>query len=252
MPAQVWATLPSWNGSSTDEETGLGSSELPCVPSSPDSLLFELFGHAMAEDDIRCSQCLWTLATLSAQVGGCGVTKVSSFVFVLEKLVARIRSLEAISGYQGMILVGLRHLASLVRSRVPDAPGLAAVEDSVDGTIMQASESLGVIRHVSHALCASGDIESTRSNWALRLNSSEGRSLMLLAEPRHPDELFLLADIDRRTVRAVSGERCEINVALNEARDDFIKSAVIKAPINQPDIELVLTDEENDWMLEHL
>lgn len=252
MSAQVWAILPSWDGSPADEDTGLGSSELPCVPSSPGSLLFELFGHAMAERDIRCSQCLRSLAALSAQVGRHGVTKVSSFVIVLEKLVARIRRLEAVSGYQGMMLLGLKYLASLVRSRVPDAPGLAAVEDSLNVMMEQANESLGVIRHVSHALCVSGDIETTEADWALCLSSTEGRSLMLLAEPRHPDELFLLADLDNRTVRAVSCERCEINVMLNEARDDFIKSAVIKAPTDQPDIELVLTDEENDWMLEHL
>lgn len=165
---------------------------------------------------------------------------------------ARIRSLEAVSGYQGMILVGLRYLASLVRSRVPDAPGLAAIEASLDVIMEQANGSLGVIRNVSHALCASSGIETTEADWALRLESSEGCSLMILAEPRHPDELFLLADLEKKTVRAVSGERCESNVMLNEARDDFIKSAVIKTPTDQPHIELVLTDEENDWMLEHL
>lgn len=248
---QVWAILPSWNGSSADGETGLGSAELPCVSSSPDSLLFELFGHAVAEGDIRCSQCLLTLAALSAHVGRHGVTKVSSFVIVLEKLVARFRSLEAVSGYQGMLLLGLRYLASLVRSRVPDSPGLAAIEDSLDVMMKQASESLGVIRHVSDALCASGDVDTAGADWALRLDSTEGRSVMLLAEPRHPDDLFLLADLDKRTVRAVSCDRCEINVTPTEA-GGLLKSAVIKTPTGQPDIELVLTKEEDDWMLEHI
>lgn len=232
-----------------DEEIDLRSSELPCVPPSPDSLLFELFGHAMAEGDIRCSQCLRTLAVLSTQVGRHGVGKVSSFVIVLEKLVGRIRSLEAISGYQGMILLGMRYLASLVRSRVPNAPGLTAIEDGLDVMMEQANESLGVIHHVSHAMCVSGDIETTEADWALRLNSTEGHRLMLLSEPRHPDELFLLADVDKKTIRAVSGERCEMNA--NFEAGDLIKSAVIKTPPDQPDIELVLMDEEEDWMLGH-
>ncbi|KAK7723425.1 hypothetical protein SLS63_008837 [Diaporthe eres] len=250
-PAPVWAVLPSWTDSSSDEEVGSGSFELSAVPSTPDALLFELFGHAMAEGDIRCNACLRALATLSAQVGRHGPTKVGSFVIVLGGLVARVQALEAITGYHRMLLLGMKYLAALLRFLVSetDAAGLASVEDSLDGLMGRADTSLGVIRHVSDALCGSGDIQACEPQCFRRLDSSEGRSLLFFAEPRQPDGLFLLADPEQRTIRAVSTSRYTITIAVSDG--NLVNSGVIKAPAGQPDISLVHTDDDYDWAVEH-
>ena len=150
-----------------------------------------------------------------------------------------------------MLLLGLKYLAALVRSRVPeaDAPGLSAVEDGSEALMEKADKSLGVIRHVSDALCASGEIETSQADCFLRLDSSEGRSLLYLAEPSNPDEVFLLAVPEQRTVWAVSCHRCDLNV--RPGNGGLVRSAVIKAPADQPDIELVLTKEDLHWILQH-
>lgn len=173
MPRQTWAVLPSWNSSV--------SSEPPCMHTSIDSLLLELYGHGMVEGDIACNPCLQALCTLPSLVERQGVAKVSSLVLVLEKLEARLRVLEAPSAYEGMVMLGLRYLAELVRLRLPgvDVPGLSAITDSLDGMRKQADKCLDVIRNISDGLCSSGDIGTVEANQGLRPASREGRVLVL-------------------------------------------------------------------------
>lgn len=245
MPRQTWAILPSWAGSV--------SSEPPCIHTSLDSVLLELYGHCMAEGDIACNPCLQALCTLSSLVERQGVAKVSSLVLVLEKLEARLRGLEAPSAYEGMVMLGLRYLAELVRSRLPgvDVPGLSAITDSLDGMMKQADKCLGVIRNVSDGLCSSGDIGTVEANQGLRLASREGRVLVLLVDSECVDELFLLADPEESTVMAVCRRRLDIEVQLSTA-GELVNSAVIKAPAGMPDIELGLTAAEAEWIQENL
>lgn len=245
MPRQTWAILPSWAGSV--------SSEPPCIHTSLDSVLLELYGHCMAEGDIACNPCLQALCTLSSLVERQGVAKVSSLVLVLEKLEARLRGLEAPSAYEGMVMLGLRYLAELVRSRLPgvDVPGLSAITDSLDGMMKQADKCLDVIRNVSDGLCSSGDIGTVEANQGLRLASREGRVLVLLADSECVDELFLLADPEERTVMAVCRRRLDIGVQLSTA-GELVISAVIKAPAGMSDIGLDLSAAEADWIQEKM
>lgn len=253
MSRQTWAVLPSWPGRETSEWAGTGTFELSCLHSSLDGLLFELYGHGMAEGDFPCNKCLQAICILSALVERQGPTKVSSLVLVLEKLEARLRGLEGTSWYQGMVMLGLRYLASLVRSRVPggDVPGLSAVEGGLDGMMRQADKCLAVIRHVSDGLCSSGDIETIEASQGLRLTSREGRVLVLLAGPECVGKLFLLADPEKRTVRAVSFHRLDSQIRLSKACE-LVNSAVIEAPAGQSDVELDLTAAEADWIQENL
>ncbi|POS68997.1 hypothetical protein DHEL01_v212607 [Diaporthe helianthi] len=229
--ASVWAILPSWTDSSSDEESGPATFGLAPVPSSPDGLLFELFGHAMAEGDVHCNGCLRALATLSAQIGRHGLTRVSASVMVLEKLLARFQRLEAISGYHCMLLLAMTRFVALLRSLLPGtaaADGLSSIEDDLETLTERADKSLGVIRHVANALCASGDLQACEPDCFLRLNTSEGRSLLFFEEPRQQDRLFLLADPEQRTIWAVSSNRYSVDVT--ESNDDLVYSIVIKAP----------------------
>lgn len=253
MSRKIWAVLPSWPGRETSEWTGTGSSEPSCLQSSLDGLLVELYGHGMAEGDFPCNKCLQAICILSALVERQGISKVGSLVLVLEKLEARLRGLDGTSWYEGMVMLGLRYLASLVRSRVPggDVPGLSAVEDGLDGMMRQADKCLAVIRHVSDGLCSSGDIETIEANQGLRLTSREGRVLVLLAGSECIGKLFLLADPEKRTVRAVSFHRLDSRIRLSAA-GELVSSAVIKAAAGQSDVELDLTAAEADWIQEKL
>lgn len=249
MSRQTWSILPSWPAPEASEGAGSVSSGLPCLHASLDGLLLELYGHGLAEGDFPCNPCLQALCTLSALVERQGVAKASCLVLVLEKLEARLRGLEATSGYEGMVMLGLRYLAALVRSRMPggDVPGLSAVEDSLDGMMAQADKCVGVIRHVSEALCSSGDIETVADNQGLHLASREGRMLVLLADSEYRHGLFLLADPEERTVRAISRRRLDRKVTLSEACE-LVNSIVIKAPAGQPDIRLDPTAAEASWV----
>lgn len=249
MSRQTWSILPFWPGAEASERAESVSSGLPCLHTSLDGLLLELYGNGMAEGDFPCNPCLRALYALSALVERQGVAKASSLVLVVEKLEARLPGLAATSGFEDMVMLGLRHLAALVRSRVPgaDVPGLSSVTDSLDSMMKQADKCLGVIRQVSDGLCSSGDVEIVEANQGMRLASREGRMLVLLADSGCSDELFLLADPNEWTVRAVSCLGLNREVRLSEACE-VVNSAVIKAPAGQPAIEMDLTAAEADWI----
>lgn len=249
MSKQTWSILSSWPSSEASEGAGSLSSGLPWLRASLVGLLLELYGHGMAEGDFPCNPSLQAVCTLSALVERQGAAKASSLVLVLKRHEARLPGLAATSGFEGMVMPGLRYLAALVRSRVPggDVPGLSAVTDSLDGMMKQADKCLGVIRHVSDGLCSSGDVETVEATQGLRLASREGRMLVLLADPGCPDDLFLLAGPNEWTVRAVSCLGLNREVRLSEACE-VVNSAVIKAPAGQPAIEMDLTAAEADWI----
>lgn len=252
-PRQTWAVLPSWPGSPTSDETGSVSSELPGVRSSLDALLLELYGHGTSEGDFPCNPCLQAICSLSALVERQGVTKARSLGMVLEKLVARLRGLEATSWYEGMVMLSLRCLAAIVTSRLSgaDVPGLSAVEDSLDGMMKQAGKCLGIIRQVSDGLYSSGGVEAVEAKHGLRLISNEGRRLVLLRDADHPYEVFLVVDPEQRTLRAVSWGRLIRDLGVSDAFE-LVHSAVIQAPAGQSDIEMALTSAEADWLQRYL
>ncbi|KAL1847824.1 hypothetical protein Daus18300_013813 [Diaporthe australafricana] len=142
LPRQAWAILPSWQDSSSqlgdeaDLVNNVASGTIG-LPSSTEGLLLHLYGCGMAEDPFPCNKCLQVIAPLSALVAGKGPSKVSSVVMVLETLVARLRSLVAISGYEAMVVLSLRYLTALIKARMPDnddvhVPSLSIIEQGLD------------------------------------------------------------------------------------------------------------------------
>lgn len=258
LSREVWAILPSWQSSPSqlDNDADIASEPVG-LRSSTAGLLLHLYGCGMAEDAFPCNNYLQIIAALSSMVASQGPFKVSSLVLVLEKLMARLRRLVTVSASEAMVILSLRYLVALVKARMPGddgphVPGLPVIEAGLDDIMQQMDMSLNIIRQVSDDLCSYGNIERVVVSRGIQLSSKDGRSLVFLPDPAPSSELFLIAEPEKKTVRAVSSSRLDYKFTYTDVGEFEESTAIIKAPAGQSDINLELTREEYSWISEYL